>query len=181
MDCDGNDFSRRYSYGNSQTLLDKRCDRWSRYSRFSWHCFCVLSHLYAAWLQKLHPIPVSLIQFFTIFVLTSLILILLPTEWLGVRVDDPLGFVFGGIILGALTLVGYLTNNFGVRFMGAARASIIASSGPVMTAFLAWLLIQSPLQWIQVLGILLVTGGVTALSFERMKGQPQPAKPTTSS
>jgi len=56
--------------------------------------------------------------------------------------------------------------------MGAARASIIASSGPVMTALLAFLLIQSPLQPVQVIGILLVTGGVTALSFERMKAQP---------
>ncbi|UBF24064.1 EamA family transporter [Kovacikia minuta CCNUW1] len=125
--------------------------------------------------KKLHPIPVSLVQFFTIFVLTSLILTLSPVD-LGVQVTDPQGFFWGGVILGALTLVGYLANNFGVRFMGAARASIIASSGPVMTAFLAWLIIQSPLQWVQIIGILLVTGGVTALSFERMKGQPPPAK-----
>lgn len=124
--------------------------------------------------KKLHPIPVSLIQFFTIFTLTSIILIL-PLD-MGVQVEKPGGFILGGVVLGALTLVGYLTNNFGVRFMGAARASIIASSGPVMTALLAWLIIQSPLQWIQIFGILLVTGGVTALSFERMKGQPQPAK-----
>ncbi|MGA7932415.1 MAG: DMT family transporter, partial [Kovacikia sp.] len=124
--------------------------------------------------KKLHPIPVSLVQFFTIFVLTSLILTLSPID-LKVQVENPLGFIVGGIVLGALTLIGYLANNFGVRFMGAARASIIASSGPVMTAFLAWLIIHSPLQAIQVLGILLVTGGVTALSFERMKGQPRPA------
>ncbi|QZZ22275.1 EamA family transporter [Leptothermofonsia sichuanensis E412] len=124
--------------------------------------------------KKLHPIPVSLIQFFTIFTLTSVILVLSPN--LGIQVEEPRGFILGGIVLGALTLIGYLTNNFGVRFMGAARASIIASSGPVMTAFLAWLIIQSPLQFVQVLGILLVTGGVTALSFERMKSQPQPAR-----
>jgi drug/metabolite transporter (DMT)-like permease len=125
--------------------------------------------------KKLHPIPVSLLQFFTIFVLTSLILTLSPVD-LGVQVENPMGFVLGGIVLGALTLVGYLTNNFGVRFMGAARASIIASSGPAMTALLAWLIIQSPLKWVQVFGILLVTGGVTALSFERMKVQPQAAR-----
>ncbi|WP_421659254.1 EamA family transporter [Leptothermofonsia sp. ETS-13] len=129
--------------------------------------------------KKLHPIPVSLIQFFTIFVLTSVIL-LLPLN-LGVRVDNPTGFVLSGVVLGALTLVGYLTNNFGVRFMGAARASIIASSGPVITAFLAWLFIQSPLQFVQILGILLVTGGVTALSFERMKAQPPASKSTNGS
>ena len=79
----------------------------------------------------------------------------------------------GGIILGGLTLIGYLSNNFGVRYMGAALASIVASSGPVVTALLAFLLINNPLQWVQIFGILLVTLGVGALSFERMQHQRQ--------
>jgi len=57
--------------------------------------------------------------------------------------------------------------------MGAALASIVASSGPVVTALLAFLLINNPLQWVQFFGILLVTLGVGALSFERMKNQRQ--------
>lgn len=121
--------------------------------------------------KKLHPIPVTLIQFSTIFVLSSVILTFFPPK--GVQVDQPLGFVVGGVILGALTLLGYLTNNFGVRYMGAALASIVASSGPVVTALLAFLLINNPLQREQVFGILLVTLGVGALSFERMKSQRQ--------
>lgn len=125
--------------------------------------------------KKLHPVPVSLIQFSTIFVLSSVILIL-PLE-LGVQVNHTEGFLVGGAVLGVLTLIGYLANNFGVRFMGAARASIIASSGPVVTALLAFLIIQSPLEWVQIAGIFLVTGGVTALSFERMRGQTTAAKP----
>lgn len=120
--------------------------------------------------RKHHPIPVSLVQFATIFVLSSLVL-MLPLN-LGVSVAEPGGFLLSGIVLGALTLVGYLANNFGVRFMGAGRASIIASSGPVVTALLAFLLIQSPLTPPQILGIVLVTLGVGALSFERMKIQP---------
>jgi len=121
--------------------------------------------------KKLHPIPVTLIQFSTIFVLSSVILTFLPPK--DVQVDQPLGFVVGGILLGGLTLVGYLTNNFGVRYMGAALASIVASSGPVVTALLAFLLINNPLQWVQIFGILLVTLGVGALSFERMRHQRQ--------
>ncbi|PSB24913.1 EamA family transporter [Stenomitos frigidus ULC18] len=121
--------------------------------------------------KKLHPIPVTLIQFSTIFVLSSVILTFFPPT--DVQVDQPAGFVVGGILLGGLTLIGYLTNNFGVRYMGAALASIVASSGPVVTALLAFLLINNPLQWIQVFGILLVTLGVGALSFERMKHQRQ--------
>ena len=121
--------------------------------------------------KKLHPIPVTLIQFSTIFVLSSVILTFFPPT--DVQVDQPAGFVVGGIILGGLTLIGYLTNNFGVRYMGAALASIVASSGPVVTALLAFLLINNPLQWVQVFGILLVTLGVGALSFERMQHQRQ--------
>ncbi|MCY7323221.1 MAG: DMT family transporter, partial [Phormidesmis sp. CAN_BIN36] len=83
--------------------------------------------------------------------------------------EKRLGFFVGSVILGALTLVGYLTNNFGVRQLGAARSSIVASSGPVITAVLAAIIIHSQLQQVQVFGILLVTIGVTALSFERMR------------
>ncbi|XHX76422.1 MAG: EamA family transporter [Stenomitos frigidus ULC029] len=122
--------------------------------------------------KKLHPIPVTLIQFSTIFVLSSVLLILRPNSVV-VQVDNPQGFLLGGMILGALTLVGYLTNNFGVRYMGAALASIVASSGPVVTALLAFVLINNPLQQVQLFGILLVTLGVGALSFERMKNQRQ--------
>ncbi|MBW4419589.1 MAG: DMT family transporter [Myxacorys californica WJT36-NPBG1] len=120
--------------------------------------------------KKLHPVSVSLVQFITILFLSSLGLALSPIN-LGVSVlaENRFGLAIGGFVLGALTLVGYLTNNFGVRYMGAARASIIASSGPVVTAVLAAIVLQNQLAQIQVVGILLVTIGVTGLSFERMK------------
>jgi drug/metabolite transporter (DMT)-like permease len=126
--------------------------------------------------RKLHPVPVSLIQFVTIFVLTHLMLLFF-------RIGEPpangWGLFAGGIVLGLLTLAGYLLNNFGVRFMGAARASIIASSGPVLTALLAFLITpgdRTALQLVQWLGILVVTAGVVALSFERMVAQNKAAK-----
>jgi drug/metabolite transporter (DMT)-like permease len=120
--------------------------------------------------RKLHPVPVSLIQFTSIFVLASLSLIFLP---LGVEVipDMRLGLFAGGIVLGALTLAGYLLNNFGVRFMGAAMASVVASSGPVLTALLAFLVTpgdRTALTFVQVIGIIVVTLGVAALSFEKL-------------
>ncbi|NJN85222.1 MAG: EamA family transporter [Leptolyngbyaceae cyanobacterium SL_7_1] len=129
--------------------------------------------------RKLHPVPVSLIQFAAIFVLTSLSLALFGAEQglLGLRLnvnvlpESRLGLITSGVILGGLTLAGYLLNNFGVRFMGAAMASIVASSGPVLTALLAFWVIpsdQTRLQPIQILGILIVTLGVSALSFERL-------------
>ncbi|HTL87983.1 MAG TPA: DMT family transporter [Leptolyngbya sp.] len=119
--------------------------------------------------RKTHPIPVSLIQFLTVLVLSSLSLSL-PIQ-LGVSLlpDARVGFLSGAFVLGAFTLVGYLSNNFGVRYLGAAQASIVASSGPVLTAVLAALIIRTKLDWVQIVGILLVTIGVTALSFERLR------------
>ncbi len=119
--------------------------------------------------KKLHPVPGSLVQFFTIFILASVILLIADPQQIGVQVNNLPGFAIGGIVLSVLTLIGYLANNFGVRFMGAARASIIASSGPVLTALLAFLLIQSPLRAEQGFGIVLVTTGVTALSLEKSR------------
>lgn len=118
--------------------------------------------------RRLHPVPVSVIQFFTIFSLTSIILLMRPAD---VSPSSPIGLIVGGIVLGTLTLAGYLLNNFGVRFMGAARASIVASSGPVLTALLAFLITpgeRTQLHVVQILGIFIVTIGVTALALERM-------------
>ncbi|MGB3492715.1 MAG: EamA family transporter [Elainellaceae cyanobacterium] len=118
--------------------------------------------------RRMHPVPVSVIQFFTIFALTSIILLMRPAN---VESQSAIGLIVGGVVLGTLTLVGYLLNNFGVRFMGAARASIIASSGPVLTALLAFVITPGPktqLQTIQIFGILIVTFGVTALALERL-------------
>lgn len=126
--------------------------------------------------KKLHPVPVSVIQFFTIFSLTSIILLARPAD---VELSSPRGLVLGGLVLGFLTLLGYLFNNFGVRLMGAARASIIASSGPVLTALLAFIIIReekTQLESVQVLGILIVTAGLTALAVERMFIQRRKAK-----
>jgi drug/metabolite transporter (DMT)-like permease len=118
--------------------------------------------------RKLHPIPVGLIQFATIFVLSSLSLIAIgidtpPSSWAGL--------IGSSLVLGGLTLVGYLLNNFGVRFMGAAHASIIAASGPALTALLAVIINPGDrtfLSLAQIVGILIVTLGVVTLSFEKM-------------
>jgi drug/metabolite transporter (DMT)-like permease len=131
--------------------------------------------------RKLHPVPVSLVQFTTIFVLTSLILI--GGSFFGLETGEPSsysGLYLAGIMLGGLTLLGYLFNNFGVRLMGAAQASIVASSGPVLTAILAYLITpgeKSTLQFIQWIGVLLVTLGVLALSLERLNQRPKPVRP----
>ena len=127
--------------------------------------------------RRLHPVPVSLVQFTTIFVLTSVILV--GGTFFGLETSEPSsysGFYLAGLLLGGLTLLGYLFNNFGVRLMGAGQASIVASSGPVLTAILAYIITpgeKSALQFIQWIGVILVTLGVLALSLERLKSATQ--------
>lgn len=128
--------------------------------------------------RKLHPIPVSLIQFATMFVLSSFSLIVLgikgqPTDWTQLLV--------GGIILGILTVGSYALNHFGIRAIGAVRSTIITASTPALTALLAFFLVPgalTTLNLIQIVGILIVTLGGTALSLERMLLQNKAARQT---
>lgn len=120
--------------------------------------------------KKLHPIPFSLANFTTIFVLSLIgLLIAIPANF-GVKVDPGQGtnLLWGGIWLGVLTLGSYLLNNFAIRNAGASLASIIGATGPVLTALFAFLIIQEQLGGPQIFGMVLVTLGVVALSLERM-------------
>jgi drug/metabolite transporter (DMT)-like permease len=125
--------------------------------------------------RRIHPVSVSLMQFCTIFILTSAILIV--GSFFGLDPDSPArpgGLYLGAGLLGLLTLVGYLLNNYGVKLLGAAQASILAASGPVVTAVLAYLLTpgeKSALLFIQWMGVVLVTLGVISLSLERLHSQ----------
>lgn len=134
-----------------------------------------------AFQKRIPPVPASLIQFATIFVLCNLSLIFLPQDFLSLKIqaNQQIGLLIGAILLGVLTLLGYLLNNFAVKYMGAAQASIVSSMGPALTAVLALLIIPSNktvLQGVQWAGIILVTLAVGALSFERLHSRTRPPK-----
>lgn len=118
---------------------------------------------------KLHPIPFSLVNFASIFVFCALSLMFLPDN-LGLDVNPNLwtGIIVGGVILGVLTLLSYLLNNFAIRSAGAALASIIGTSGPALTALFAFLIIGEALTLQQIGGMGLVILGVGTMSVERM-------------
>ncbi len=122
--------------------------------------------------RKLNPVPVSLVQFMTIFVLSSVVL-MLPLPALSIKMQPTMwpGFMVSCLVLGAATLLGYLCTNIGIRLIGPAPASIISATGPAFTAILAFLIIQDQLQSQQWIGVILVTLGVAGLNFERMRGQ----------
>lgn len=130
--------------------------------------------------KRLHPVSVSLLQFSTIFILTSLILIV--GSFFGLDPGEPsrpLSLYLGAAVLGLLTLLGYLFNNYGVKLLGASQASIVAASGPVVTAIMAYLITpgeKSTLLFIQWMGVTLVTLGVISLSLERLASQRRQAR-----
>ncbi len=130
--------------------------------------------------RKLNVVAVTLIQFATIFVCSGLILafVPLPGQW-AVRVIGSQwpALAIGVLLLAFTTLAGYLSNNFGIRMAGAARSAIVGATGPAFTALLAFLIINETLLTFQILGVILVTAGVVALSFERFRGQSQSTPP----
>jgi drug/metabolite transporter (DMT)-like permease len=120
---------------------------------------------------KLHPIPFSLVNFASIFVFSSVSLMILPDS-LGVNIEPGVwnGLMIGGVVLGVLTLSSYLLNNFAIRSAGASLASIIGTTGPALTALFAFWIIGEAIKQQQIYGMALVILGVGAMSIERMIG-----------
>ncbi|MBD2410856.1 hypothetical protein FACHB389_00130 [Nostoc calcicola FACHB-389] len=130
--------------------------------------------------SKLHPVTFTLINFATMLLLSFICLMLpLPSDWnLLIDPTKMLELVLSAFILGVLTLSGYLLNNAGITKLGASRSALIGGSIPVLTVIFAGLIIQENLDIVQILGVLLVTFGAAAFSFETMRNQVKPSTPT---
>ncbi|MBD2531344.1 EamA family transporter [Nostoc flagelliforme FACHB-838] len=127
--------------------------------------------------SKLHPVTFTLINFATMLLL-SFICLMLPFWNLVVDSSKMLELVLSAFILGVLTLAGYLLNNVGITKLGASRSALIGGSIPVLTVIFAGLIIQENLDIVQILGVLFVTFGAAAFSFETMRNQVKPSSPT---
>jgi drug/metabolite transporter (DMT)-like permease len=130
--------------------------------------------------SKLHPVSFTVINFATMLLLSFIGLLLpLPAD-LGLVLEPSrlLEIVLSAFILGVLTLFGYVVNNVGIRKLGAPRSAIIGASVPFLTVIFAGLLIQENLEFVQILGVLLVTFGAAAFSFDKVRNQVNPSSPT---
>ncbi|MBD2560348.1 MULTISPECIES: EamA family transporter [Nostoc] len=130
--------------------------------------------------SKMHPVTFTLINFATMLLLSFICLMLpLPSSWnLLIDPSKMLELVLSAFILGVLTLAGYLLNNVGIGKLGASRSAIIGGSIPVLTVIFAGVIIQENLDIVQILGVLLVSFGAAAFSFETMRNQVKPSSPT---
>jgi drug/metabolite transporter (DMT)-like permease len=136
----------------------------------SFAIYVIISRLCAA---KLHPITCTIINFATMLLLSlvSLILPLPPTSSLVVNPAKLLEVILSAFILGVLTLLGYLLNHFGVDKLGGTRAAIFGATIPALTVILAGLILQESLLPIQVVGVLAVTFGAAAFSWEQIRNR----------
>lgn len=119
--------------------------------------------------KRLHPVPFSVLNFGVILIFSFLSLFIpLPGQMaIAIEPGQWWNLLASGCALGGLTLVAYLTQNIGVSYIGAARASILGATGPALTSLLALLIIARPLTAIQFLGMLVVTAGVLGQNLER--------------
>ena len=121
----------------------------------------------------MHPAPFTIINFATILLFGLLIL---PLFDFHVKPGNWTPLLIGTCVLGVTTLVGYLLNNSGVPLIGPSLTSVIGSSGPAITTFMAYFLIAETLNMYQGIGVLLVTLWVLGISVENMRKQKQPPK-----
>ena len=128
--------------------------------------------------KKMHPVPFSVVNFIAILAFSALSIVIVPLMGFPITIDPTMtsSIVISGGMLGVITLVSYLTNNIGISYIGAARASIFGATGPALTSLLAWGIIGEDLVGWQIAGMLVVTAGVMGLSLERLFKQPQRKK-----
>jgi drug/metabolite transporter (DMT)-like permease len=130
--------------------------------------YVILTRICAA---KLHPVSFTLINFATMLGLSLLGLLLsLPINGgLQLQSSNFLELILSAFILGVFTLFGYLFNHISIRKLGPSHAAVFGATVPVLTVILAGLIIQESLQIVQIFGVLLVTGGAIAFSYEKMR------------
>lgn len=117
-------------------------------------------------LKHMHPVPFSVLTFWVMLGICSVGLRFVSVD---VSADGWQPLWVGTGITAAVTTVGYLLNNFGIRAIGVTPAFLVSTSTPILTAAIAWLAISEVLRQRQVLGILLVVLGVAVVGFERWR------------
>lgn len=130
-----------------------------------------------------HPVPFSLVSISTTLVLSGssviafnyipILVKIFPIAKFTVAPSVWISLWSSVLVLALVTVAGYLLNNYGILLVGASLSSIIGSTGPIFTSTLAWFFLGETLQTHQVVGMLLVSISVAAISFQRINIQAQ--------
>ncbi|MEO0769207.1 MAG: hypothetical protein AAFY72_07185 [Cyanobacteria bacterium J06649_4] len=133
--------------------------------------YIVLTNL--SYRQQCHPIPTAVIQFSTVAVASSLVLLIRPLQ---LEEISWISFFVWGLVVGVLMLLAYLFNYSSLRSIGP-RTAIVAAATPLV-ALLFTLGLEpahsanggalASLEIIQLTGIALVSIGGIALGKEKL-------------
>ena len=115
--------------------------------------------------QQCHSIPVGLVQFSTVAVLSSVVLLAKPITPISISWSS---FAIWGLLVGFFMLLVYLLNYASLRLIGA-RTAIVAAAVPLVTLLLSWSFMPRPsLALVQWTGIILVAMGGAALGQDKL-------------
>lgn len=115
--------------------------------------------------RQCHPMPTAVIQFSTVAVLSSLVLLVKPLEMVNI---SWLSFCLWGLLIGIFMLIAYFFTYSSLRLI-SGKTAIIAATTPFITLLLSWSFFPQPtLEIIQWTGVLLVLIGGIAISKEKL-------------
>jgi drug/metabolite transporter (DMT)-like permease len=116
------------------------------------------------WLKRMGPalFTSGVVSFSGLFVLLHF-LTQRPASLLFNQPAPVLGWSF--VLATVSTIIPSYLMGVGVARAGASRFAIIGSSGPVMTVFLAWLMLGEPVNTLRLLGLALSVAGGLAVSL----------------
>lgn len=78
-------------------------------------------------------------------------------------------YIYAGLMASISTVIPTFLVSEGIRLIGASNASIVGSIGPVSTITLAYIFLGERLTTVQILGGVLVLGGVLFISLQQKK------------
>lgn len=95
-------------------------------------------------------------------------------EW---RDWTPGAWSYMGLLVVLPTITASLLYLRGVRQLGASRSGIISTLEPLFTVALAWMLLGEQLAPVQLIGVILIVGGVATTTILSKEAEPTPALP----
>ena len=133
---------------------------------FALSLYIVLTNL--SYQQQCHPIPTAVVQFSTVAVLSSVVLLIKPLKLVSISWPS---FCLWGLLIGVLMLVTYFFIYSSLRLIGT-RTAIVAAATPLVSLLLSWGFVpDTTLEIIQWTGILLVSIGGIALGKEKLSNE----------
>ena len=132
----------------------------------SFACFMILCQ----WLIPKFGVPIFTSLSMSVASLLVIVHYTAIHSWSGITMHALPVYLYALAMATLATVIPSYIVNYAIERIGATRAAILASVGPISTISLAYWLLRERLLWIQILGAVMIIVGVTVVSIE-MKRQ----------